>query len=96
MDSMQLGGILGTYYSGETVGVPDKPELYVLAETLGMLKECRRPRWGRSKQQEHLPGFERLHEHEEGDRFPIRGGGAVADWDWICWRSRFCYGTCHL
>jgi hypothetical protein len=54
---MQLGCILGT---------PDKPELHVLVEALGDaegvfgIKEEVGPT-------EHLPGFERLHEHEEGD-----------------------------
>jgi hypothetical protein len=56
-DSMQLGGILGT---------PDKPELHVLAETLGDAEGAFGIKGGVGPT-EHLPGFERLHEHEEGN-----------------------------
>jgi hypothetical protein len=54
-DSMQLGSILGT---------PDKPGLHILAETLGDAEGVLETK---IEQTEPLPGFERLHEHEEGD-----------------------------
>jgi hypothetical protein len=57
-DSAQLGDILGT---------PDKPELHVLAETLGDAEEVFVTKEGMGQEAEHLSGFERLHEHDEGD-----------------------------
>jgi hypothetical protein len=44
---------------------PDKPEMHILAETLGDAEGVAVTK-GEVGQTEYLPGFERLHEHEEG------------------------------